>query len=132
MPQPRFHSKVLRWTNHGPALPCCWRESTPIAQELFQKVRGRAELCHFARGQGSEMGSEILDAALASLLKKTCSLCGSVDVYAARVAGITSDLNQKATLESSDDPAHGRRLDLLCSGEIPKRFGAPKNQDRQG
>lgn len=106
------------------------RESTPIAQELFQKACGRAELRQFASGQRSEMSREILDAAPASLLKEACSLCGSVDVYAAGVAGIASDFNQKATLESSHDPAHRGWLDVLCSREFSQRFGASKNHDR--
>ncbi len=76
------------------------------------------------------MGSEILDAALASLLKKACALGRASDVHAASVAGIPIDFNQKVALESSHDPAHRGWLDVLCSREFSQRFGASKNHDR--
>jgi hypothetical protein len=101
-------------------------------QELFQKAGGRAELRQLASRQGSEVGGEIRDAALAPLLQKARACGGGLDVHAAGVAGIPSDFNQKAPLESSDNPAHGRWLNLLCGGKITERFRAGKDQDRQG
>ncbi len=46
--------------------------------------------------------------------------------------GIGSDLNQAAAFESGDDAAHGGRFDLLGGGEFAKRFGAGKDENREG
>ena len=100
----------------------------PVAQQLFQDAGGGAELVKFTPGQGIEMGREILDSALASLLEKARAFGGSADAHAACVVGIASDFNQAAAFESGDDAAHGGRLDLLGGGEFAERLRTGKDE----
>jgi hypothetical protein len=104
----------------------------PVAQQSFQDAGNGAELCQFAGGQAPEMLREVLDAALASLLKKERALGGSADVNTAGVAGIASDFYKLAALKSGDHATHGGGSDLLSCGEFTESFGTSEDQDRQG
>ena len=61
---------------------------------------------------------EVLDAALASLLKKERALGCSEDMHTASVAGIASDFYKVAALKSGDHATHGGGFDLLSCGEF--------------
>src|ERR1700693_5476488 len=104
----------------------------PVAQQSFQDAGNGAELGQFACGQAPEMLREVLDAALASLLKKERALGCSADVHTACVAGIASDFYKAAALKSGDHATHGGRFDLLSCGEFAESFGTSEDQDRQG
>jgi|ERR1700722_2047318 len=75
---------------------------------------------------------EVLDAALASLLKKERALGCSEDMHTASVAGIASDFYKVAALKSGDYATHGGGFDLLSCGEFTESLGTGEDQDRQG
>ena len=75
---------------------------------------------------------EVLDAALASLLKKERALGCSEDMHTASVAGIASDFYKVAALKSGDHATHGGGFDLLSCGEFTESFGTSEDQDREG
>jgi hypothetical protein len=75
---------------------------------------------------------EVLDAALASLLKKERALGCSADMHTAGVAGIASDFYKVAALKSGDHATHGGGFDLLSCGEFTESFGTSEDQDRKG
>src|SRR5258706_4567758 len=74
------------------------------------------------------MGSQVIDAALAALLKKACAFGCGVDLHAACVMRIASNFDHAAMLESGHDAAHGGGLDLLGSSEFAERLWAGKDQ----
>ena len=75
---------------------------------------------------------EVLDAALASLLKKERALGCSEDMHTASVAGIASDFYKVAALKSGDHATHSGGFDLLSCGEFTESFGTSEDQDREG
>jgi len=104
----------------------------PVAQQSLENAGNRSELGQFACGQAPQMLRQVLDAALASLLKKKHALGCRADVHTAGVAGIASDFYKVAALKSGDHSTHGGGFDLLSCGEFTESFGTSEDQDRQG
>ena len=80
-------------------------------------------------GQALEVEGEVVDAQLASLSAAGACLWQSRECACGGRRRIALDLDQAAACESGDDPAHGRRFDLLGGGQFTQCFRASEDQD---
>ena len=87
------------------------------------EVRGR---------QVRDLGGECGDAATAGFVQEAGSERSGMDPDAACVGGVGGDFDQLAAFESSDDAAHGGRLDLFGGGELSECHGPGEDQNREG
>jgi hypothetical protein len=103
----------------------------PTVQQPFQNVEGCAELGKITAIQRIEMGCEVLDTPLASLLKKARAFGRGADRHAARIVWISGSFDEAAALEPSGDAAHRGGLDLFGGGEFSESFRTSKDQNRE-